>query len=119
MSTKRATAIVNILSENINNDTCFFVTKCFPNETSFAFDFFIFKPKLLSKNIFIDNLYNFNTSPETYLHDMIKHHNIKYQVIKRYNSDNWHPRRIDENLKLYHEHDMSKVIKLLKDKKLL
>lgn len=112
--------LMDILSENICNDIVFFITKSIPNDQRFfSFDFFIFKPKLLKTNIFIDELYTFTTSPEHYLHDMIKKHNIKYTFIKRFNNDTWHPRRIDENLKLYHEHNMNNVRTILKEKKLL
>lgn len=110
----------DILVNNIDNDIVFFITKSIPNdEKFFSFDFFIFKPKLLTKNIFIEKLYSFTSSPEHYLHDMIKENNIKYTFIKRYNNDNWYPRRIDDNLKLYHEHDLSKVVNLLHSRKLL
>jgi len=50
---------------------------------------------------------------------MIKENNIKYIFIKRFDNDLWAPRRIDDNLKLYHEHDMNNVINLLQDRKLL
>ena len=109
-----------ILLNNLNNDVIFFITKSHPiDSTFFSFDFFIFKPKLLTKNIFYENLYTFTSGPEKYLHDMIKSNNIKYIFIKRFNNNNWSPRRIDENLKLYHEHDMNKVKKLLESKNIL
>jgi hypothetical protein len=112
--------LTDILIENINNDIVFFITKSIPNDdTFFSFDFFIFKPKLLTKNIFIEDLYNFKCNPEKYLHDMIIKHNIKYMFIKRFDNDTWCPRRIDDNLKLYHEHDLNNVINILKHKKLL
>jgi hypothetical protein len=111
--------LMNILISNIDNDNVFFITKSVPDDNFFSFDFFIFKPKLLKKNIFIEDLYNFKTSPEVYLHDMIKKYNIKYSYIKRFDNNNWHPRRIDDNLKLYHEHDMSKVKDILKKRQLL
>ncbi len=99
-----------VLIENKDNDTVFFITKSVPNnDTYFSFDFFIFKPKLLKTNIFIDELYTFTTGPEFYLHDMIKKYNVKYTFIKRFDNDHWEPRRIDENLRLYHEHDLQKV----------
>jgi hypothetical protein len=114
------TYLMDILSKNISNNIVFFITRSVPNDkTFFSFDFFIFKPKLLKKNIFIDELYTFTKSPEQYLHDMIKKYNIKHTFIKRFDNDNWYPRRIDDNLKLYHEHDMNKVRNVLKEKKLL
>lgn len=108
--------LTEILLNNMDNDNVFLVTKSLPSDSRFfSFDFFIFKPKLLTKNIFKENLYNFSDCPEYYLHDMIKENNIKYTFIKRFDNDYWHPRRIDDNLKLYHEHDMNNVINVLKD----
>lgn len=112
--------LTDVLLQNINNDIAFFITKSIPNDDNFfSFDFFIFKPKLLTKNIFIEDLYNFNSSPECYLGDMIIKNNIKYTFIKRFDNDTWYPRRIDDNLKLYHEHDLNNVIQILRSKKLL
>ena len=113
------TNLLNVLSENIHNDIVFFITKSNHDNKFFSFDFFIFKPKLLTTNIFKDELYSFTYSPEVYLHDMILKHNIKYTFIKRFDNDNWYPRRIDDNLQLYHEHDMTEVVKILKQKNLL
>jgi hypothetical protein len=106
--------LTEVLLENLNNDVVFLVNKSVPhNPKYFSFDFFIFKPKLLTKNIFIDELYTFKQAPEQYLHDMIIKNNINYIYVKRFNNDNWEPRRIDENLRLYHEHDLNKVQSLL------
>jgi hypothetical protein len=105
--------LIQVLLDNINNDIVFLINKSLPDDRFFSFDFFIFKPKLLTKNIFKEELYKFTTSPEYFLHDMIIKHNIKYIIIKRFDNDNWYPRRIDDNLKLYHEHDLSKIVKLI------
>jgi hypothetical protein len=82
----------------------------------YSFDFFFFKPKLLNKNIFVDYL-DVNQSetfhPEHYLHDMLIKHDVKHAIIKRYDNDHWVPRRIDEHLGLYHEHDLEKVRAIL------
>lgn len=110
--------LIDVLISNLDNENVFLITKSIPNNTYFSFDFFIFKPKLLKKNIFIEDLYKFQGNPENYLHDMIEKNNIKYSYIKRFNNDNWSPRRIDDNLKLYHEHDMSKVIEILQQRRL-
>ena len=109
----------DILENNIENDIVFFTTKSLPDENFFSFDFFIFKPKLLTKNIFIKKLYTFTCLPEQYLHDMIIENDVKYTFIKRFDNDNWNPRRIDDHLKLYHEHDLNKVVKMLQEKRLL
>jgi hypothetical protein len=111
--------LTNVLTENIDNDIVFITNKSFQHERCFSFDFFIFKPKLLTKNIFIEELYTFSSSPESYLYEMISKNNIKYTIIKRFNNDSWFPRRIDDNLKLYHEHDMNNIVSLLKDRGLL
>ena len=50
-----------------------------------------------------------------HLHPDVKN-DIKYTFIKRFDNDNYEPRRIDDNLKLYHEHDMKNIIQLLKDR---
>jgi len=112
--------LTEVLTENLDNDIVFFITKSVANDPIFfSFDFFIFKPKLLPKNIFIEDLYNFTCCPEHYLHNMIIKNDIKYTFIKRFNNDTYHPRRIDENLKLYHEHNLNKVVALLKKRNLL
>jgi hypothetical protein len=111
--------LMNVLNNNIDNDNVFFITKSVPDDnTFFSFDFFIFKPKLLKTNIFIEDLYNFQGAPEVYLHDMIKKNDIKYSYIKRFDTDHYLPRRVDDNLKLYHSHDMSKAIEMLEQRHL-
>ena len=112
--------LTNILTENKDNDTVFFITKSRPDDDDFfSFDFFIFKPKLLDKNIFIDELYTFTTDVEHYLCNMIKKNNIKYTYIKRFDNNNWFPRRIDDNLKLYHEHELDNVRNVLQNMNLI
>lgn len=109
------TYLMEVLNKNLHNDTVFFITKSVPNDSNFfSFDFFIFKPKLLLNNIFKDEMYTFSKPVEYYFCDVIQKNNINYQFIKRFENDHWYPRRIDENLKLYHEHDLQKV-KLLLD----
>ena len=99
------------MEENLHNDTCFFITKSMPGDDNFfSFDFFMFKPKLLKINIFktID-FYRYDSSPEHFLHDVIINNNINYTMIKRYNNEFWHPRRIDEHLGIWHEHDLYRL----------
>lgn len=106
--------LIEVLVENLNNDIVFLLNKSVPHDPKFfSLDFFIFKPKLLTKNIFIDELYTFTEITEHYFYNMIMKYNIKYIFVKRYNNDNWEPRRIDDNLRLYHEHDLNKVKSLL------
>ncbi len=111
--------LLETLNQNLNNENVFLVTRYFPEDNRhFATDFFIFKPKLLTINIFLAELSTYNDFEEHYLYDMIKKYNIKYKIIKRFDNDCWHPRRIDDHLKLYHEHDLEKV-KTLSIKSLL
>jgi len=99
-----------ILYTNLENDTVFFMTRYFPDDPNhFSSDFFIFKPRLLTVNIFFAELYTYTDSPEHYLYHVIKKYNVKHQVVKRFDNDNWSPRRIDDHLKLYHEHDLELV----------
>ena len=103
-------AIMKILNENINNNTAFFITKSFPNDSYFfSFDFFIFKPKLLESNIFNDCIHECADIPEHYLCYIINKYKVPYIFINRFWDNNWQPRRIDEYLYLWHEHDLEKV----------
>jgi hypothetical protein len=102
--------LLETLNQNLNNDSVFLVTRYFPEDyRHFSTDFFIFKPKLLTINIFIAELSSYTDFAEHYLYDMIKKYNVKYKIIKRFDNDCWNPRRIDDHLKLYHEHDLEKV----------
>ena len=101
----------------------------------YDFDFFIFKPKLLTVNIFKDELYTYDNcpkdvqgcvdwwsrglvrSPEHYMADMFDKHKIKFKVIPRFeNEDGVSHRHIDKYLKLWHEHDLGKLEQYFKHK---
>lgn len=102
--------ILKILNEYHSTDVDFLVTTVFPAPCTYvAFDFFIFRTKNSNTNIFVEEMKTYEKPPEQYLHDMLDKYKVKYQYIKRFENDNANPRRIDENLKLYHEHDMRKV----------
>ena len=61
------TYLLEVLYKNLTNDIVFFITKSLPNdERFFSTDFYIFKPKLLTKNILIDELNTFTEYPEYY-----------------------------------------------------
>lgn len=108
--------IMEVLTENIANDCVFFITKSEPDdERFFSFDFFIFKPKLLKQNIFSDELHSYGDGPEHFLCDMLAKHDVAFKFIKRFANDDWFPRRPDDHLKLYHEHDLRLVRELLND----
>lgn len=110
------TYLLSVLNTHFTDDIAFFLTRSVPNDPKFAsFDFFIFKPKILTTNIFKDELYTFTSSPEHYLYNMINKYNIPYIFIKRFENDTWHPRRIDDHLKLYHEHNLHMVQCLLQN----
>jgi len=102
----------DILIQNLNNDTVFFITHSIPNEQFFSFDFFIFKPTLLPINIFKGS---FEECPEIHFHNIIKKHNLKYTILPRFENNVYFPRRVDL-LNLYHEHELDKVEQLLKEK---
>jgi len=110
--------LLEILRENLQNDIGFFVNRSVPNdERFFSFDFFIFKPRVIPCNILKEELYTFTSLPENYLYDMIHKYQIKYKIVKRFNNNLWCPRRIDENLKLYHEHDLDEVRRVFEETK--
>ena len=101
--------IVNLLKKNMKTDTAFYISQGLPDDQSFLqTDFFIFKPNLLSINIFKYDINNWNDIGEHYMYYILTKYNIKYELIKRFDNNTWHPRRID-NYKLWHEHDLSLV----------
>jgi len=106
--------MVAIMTQNLANDCVFFVNRGDPDDSRFfCFDFFIFKPRLLTRNVFLDALYTFQGIPEHWLSDMLANNAIAYHVVKRFAENRWHPRRVDEHLGLYHEHDLGLVDDLL------
>jgi hypothetical protein len=110
------TYLIKLLEDNLTNKYAFFVTRFFPNNYAFAFDFFFFKPALLKENIFKEQMYSYpDDIPEHYLHDMIRLYNVPFKYVKRFNNDDFFPRRIDDNLKLWHEHNMTLVEKYIRD----
>lgn len=107
------TRIIEVLRDNLENDCVFFMNKSYPDdERFFSFDFFIFKPRLLKSNIFKEGLYSGGEIVEHHVCDAILRNKVKFKLIKRFEDDNWFPRRVDEHLKLYHEHDLKLVEEL-------
>ena len=101
--------IVNLLKKNMKTDTAFYISQGLPDDQSFLqTDFFIFKPNLLSINIFKYDINNWKGIGEHYMYYILTKYNIKYELIKRFDNNTWHPRRID-NYKVWHEHDLSLV----------
>lgn len=106
--------ILKVLRSNLDNDNVFLVNRSLPDdERFFSFDFFIFKPRLLPRNIFRDELHTYDGWPEHYLFDMLVKHDIKHQIVARFDTNDWQPRRVDDHLGLYHEHDLGRVEELL------
>jgi glycosyltransferase involved in cell wall biosynthesis len=104
--------LLELLHNELNNEETFIVNKYLVNNSSFfSFDFFIFKPKKLQENIF-NQWTTYNGFAEHYIYNAITSNNISYKLIKRFDDDNWFPRRIDL-LGLWHEHDLEKVKKYL------
>ena len=102
-------ALLKVLVDNQHTDTVFYFTKGIPDDDKFLQnDFYIFKPKHLHMKIFKEGLYTWTEYPEYYIHYVLNKYNIKYELLKRFDNDNWHPRRID-NLKLWHEHDLTLI----------
>ncbi len=92
----------------------FYGTKCLPHYGNhIAFDFFMFRPAGLKTNIFSvwDSMNGMH--PEHTLFKQIVLHNIPTVIINRFNTEDHSPRRIDEHLGLWHEHDIEKVRKYL------
>jgi hypothetical protein len=110
--------ILKILFENLENDIVFFITKSIPNDPYFfSFDFFMFKPRLLTHNVFKgdgNSLYTFSIYVEYHFYNLIVKNGIKFTYIPRFHDDDWQPRRIAEHLKIYHEHDIDKIKDLCK-----
>jgi O-methyltransferase len=86
----------------------------------FAFDFFMFRPRQIfnsHKNVFnFFDLYltekrNYEM-PEKLLLDLTTKYKFNTSVVKRYDNNHWEPRRPD-NIGLYHEHDLQKIIRIL------
>ncbi|HEY4187450.1 MAG TPA: hypothetical protein VGP07_20405 [Polyangia bacterium] len=102
--------IVRLLEDNADDDCVFLVNHSLPDdERAFSFDFFVFKPGRLTENIFIDELPSYQDIPEHFLFDMLTRKRVPYKVVPRFDSGDWFPRRIDDQLKLYHEHDLGLV----------
>lgn len=113
-----------------NKDTAFLVNRAAgpdPTIPWMSMDLFIMRPKLIPHNIFnswkeLPAMKNYvNPTPgkthlgpeygeETLLYNQVIENNLSYKYIKRYDNDNWNPRRLDM-WGCWHEHDLSKLIK--------
>jgi len=111
--------LLKILELFYSKDYIFIVNNSIKEDINFiSADFFIFRPKLLSFNIFKEfenyyNIYNLDKGGvEHAFYDILNKHNISYFVIKRFDNDHWEPRRIDM-IGLWHEHNLEKIYKYL------
>ena len=100
-----------ICEKNKNNDSVFFVSLYTRDKDVYNTDFFIFKPKLLPKNIFEEAEEELNKLPdnlkcaERTLFNLIKKYNLKVSCLSRYPNDliDGRNRQIDQ-LNLLHTH---------------
>jgi hypothetical protein len=107
----RETELLFILENELDSENIFIINKSLPDNRFFSFDFFIFKPQKLKENVF-NQWKNSNVITEYYLYNCIVSNNLPYKMIKRFDNDNWSPRRIDL-LGFWHEHDLELVKKYL------
>jgi hypothetical protein len=103
--------LLDVLYNEQNTENVFIINKSLEDTFFFSFDFFIFKPKKLQENVF-NQWRTWNGITEYYLYNAIISNNIPYKLVKRFDNDNWFPRRIDL-LGLWHEHDLEEVKKYL------
>ena len=109
--------ICDIILKHKDTEEVFICTRNTPEETYTSFDFFIFKPQKLPCNIFKNwesSSFRNDLDPERLLFKMITTYKLPYVVLKRFDNDWWHPRRTDL-LGLWHEHDITNIIKYLED----
>jgi hypothetical protein len=107
---------VEMLMNNLSTPDSFLVSYSFPNDpTFFSTDLFIFKPKLLKINIFLDELYTWKDIPEHWLSHILKKNEIPYKIVQRFSDNYWHPRRIDM-LGFWHEHELERIEEYIKSK---
>lgn len=106
------TILMEILNEELESENVFIVNKSFPDKYSYSFDFFIFKPRKLHINIF-KNYETWTKSPEIFIRQTLLSNGITHRIIKRFDDDNYEPRRIDLNL-MWHEHNLHKVDQFIK-----
>jgi hypothetical protein len=103
---------LNIL--NSNEDKAFLVNYSTKNTIEWmSTDLFIFRPKLFSDNIFSSYKDNLNIGCESFLYKAVIENNISHQYIQRFSDRNWEPRR-PCLWGAYHEHDLNKIISLLR-----
>jgi hypothetical protein len=103
---------LNVL--NSNEDKTLLVNYSTPTTTQWmSTDLFIFRAKLLEENIFSSYEENINIGCEAFLYKIATERKISHQYIQRFPDRNWEPRRPCQ-WGAYHEHDLGKVMPLLK-----
>ena len=108
---------LSLLEQELNTDNVFYCNLSLVNPCLYSFDFFIFKPKLLSENIF-KNWKENNNSPELYLYQCITKHNLKHVLLDRYDGD-WYldQRKSPDKLQLWHSHELELIIECINKEK--
>jgi hypothetical protein len=99
--------LLRLLHAHLDDDAVFLNTHSYPDSRFYDFDFFIFKPKRLQRNIF-ESWQTWGEIPEYFLHDKIHEHEIKHVVVPRYENDFGQPHRMDLN-GVWHEHDLTRI----------
>uniref|UniRef100_A0A6C0ECW7 Uncharacterized protein n=1 Tax=viral metagenome TaxID=1070528 RepID=A0A6C0ECW7_9ZZZZ len=99
--------IINLLTNQLETNIIFYVNLSLNDTNLYSFDFFIFKPKLLTFNIFKDWKEN-TQSPEYYFCDIIKKNNIIHALVPRFLNNYYLPRKIDM-IGLWHDHDLFRI----------
>ena len=105
--------ILSLLEQELNSDNVFYCNLSLVDFCLYSFDFFIFKPKLLSENIFKNWQENVN-SPELYLYHCITKNNLKHVLLDIY-IDNWYleQRKSPDLLGLWHSHELDLIVDFL------
>lgn len=99
--------ILSLLQQELLSDNVFYCNLSLRNVCLYSFDFFIFKPKLLTQNIFKHWQENVH-SPEYYLFQCV--YKLKHVLLDRY-EDNWYldQRTSPDKLGIWHCHELELI----------
>jgi hypothetical protein len=105
--------LMRLLDEESATPNVFLVNTAVPEDPRFyCFDFFIFKPRLLVVPLFA-NWTVWKEPPEYFLHDRIVENGVAHRMVNRYNNQVRNNTREIDLLGLWHEHELSRVLKYL------
>lgn len=100
--------IMKILNETLSMPQSMIVTRSWPDRVWFDTDFLIFKPNKLPFNIFL--LYkSFPGVGEELLVKQVQDYKLPTIIVGRFSNNCCFPRRIADQIELWHEHDLAKV----------